>query len=59
MGPKPVAGEDQTGFSLDDWNTSELNLFLIFALHNGNSLYMIIIIIVMKLLWLTILLCRA
>lgn len=58
MGPKPVAGEDQTGFSLD-WNTSELNLFLIFALHNGNSLYMIIIIIVMKLLWLTILLCRA
>ena len=29
MGPKPVASEDQTGFSPDDWKCLELNYFYI------------------------------
>ena len=42
MGPKPVAGEDQIGFSPDDRNTSELILCTIISvLDNRNSLYMI------------------
>ena len=44
MGPKPVASEDQTGFSPDDRNASELicNIIIIimFVLDNRNSLYM-------------------
>ena len=42
MGLKPVASEDQTGFSPDDRNASELIyiIIIIFVLDNRNSLYM-------------------
>ena len=41
MGPKPVASEDQTGFSPDDWKRLELNFFyykLLEPLQNSGAL---------------------